>query len=411
MKRPYFASRNHESRASRAGSGGVAAGRSCARALPTRVRKRTTAIEGFMSPPGGPPRKSGRRNSWLYYWRSPSRARGEAIGEKTPVTEKGTCDQESGAPARRSREPVPAAPRARGPRLGRALRSGAPRARVRRGLLVDPGRVGEPTPARGAARRGARDAGRRAVDAGPVRAPAPGRRGRRPPEPDSGLGRGAEARAPAGADRGRDAPSGRGRRDPGGPGAAAGPARLLRRPGHRGGLERGRGRADARVPREGRRPPGRPRARRPLVGEGRREGARGVVPGGGRARPSAGPRRVPERRHGERGEGGSREAGGRLGPPGAGTHASHRLRRHGAGGEGDGRSRRARGHGRDAAHDASPPWRSSGATGTRKPGPTRSFSTPPRTRPWTRWARPDPSRRPGQRPIQPPSTTSTWPWT
>ena len=41
-----------------------------------------------MSPPGGPPRKAGRRNSWLYYWRSPPRARGEAIGEKTPVTEK-----------------------------------------------------------------------------------------------------------------------------------------------------------------------------------------------------------------------------------------------------------------------------------------------------------------------------------
>ena len=338
-------------------------------------------------------------------------SRGEPIWGEGTCDREDICDQESGAPARRSREPVPAAPRARGPRLGPALRSGAARARVRRGLLVDPGRVDEPTPARGASGRGARDAGRRAVDAGPVRAPAPGGRGRRPLEPDSGLGRGAEARAPAGADRGGDAPSGRGRRDPGEPGAAARPARVPRRAGHRGGLERGRGRADTRVPREGRRPPGRPRARRPLVGEGRREGARGVVPGGGRARPADWPRRLPERRHGERGEDGSREAGGRLGPWGAGTHASHRLRRHGAGREGDGRSRRARGHRRDASHDATRPGDPQALLGSGSPVRYGHFSTPPRTRPWTRWARADPSRRPNQRPIQPPSTTSTWPWT
>ena len=226
-----------------------------------------------------------------------------------------------GAAARRPREPLSAAAGERGPRRGRAARGRPSSPRVRPRILVDPGRVGQPAPARGQARRRPRDAGRRAVDAS-ARSSGWSRQGvaGRPAQPSPRLDR-----------RASPGPSRRARR------RASLPARrrsaeiqahqalrlapagrfVVLVTGRR--LEPGDRRAAARVRRNRSRPLRRPRARRSLVGGGRREGARRVVPGGSRARPARFPRRLPERRHGPRGRG--RLSRGRRWPRAGGSSA------------------------------------------------------------------------------------------
>ena len=271
------------------------------------------------------------------------------------------------------------------PAAGR-LRVDPPRARVRPGLLVDPGRVGEPAPARVPPRRRPRDAGRGAVDAGPVRADGQGRRGRGAPEPSPRLDGGASPGPPgpwwrASLPARRRSARSRARQAlklaPAGgfvllvTGDASSPAAVARR---RGFLEATAGRlavheVDGRWSVAG---------AEKAVGEWFRVGAE-------RERPLAlvvcqndamarGARAALAK---QAADSGRRELGR---TPLVGCDGMER------GGKGDGRPRRARGDGRRASHDTVGPGGARPVLGLGIAVPGRSCSTPLPSRPSSRWA-------------------------